>query len=505
MTKGHPPDWITSESLEPLRGVKRPSYTRVAITDALLGFGAVTGLCGLAGLADDAGDSLLLLVVSAVSVGIGVFGLRTFERIRRPPTSKILVGLVMTWTTLVLMGVGVYLATGTIDTVDEALLESAAGFSTTALTVVDPTELSVSMQLWRAATQWFGGLFGLLIGVIALPQALRGTSLIGRVIATEESRLVRKPKLARQRIIAVYLGFTAVLGVSYAAVGMGSVNSIVHAFTTASTGGFSSHPDSFVGFGGGARIVATVGMIVAGSSFFVMWWSIRGQVRPLMRSSELRIYVAVIAATTAVIVLDSDYMSVGDSLFTASSTISTTGFAVTDWTVLPDFTLAVLLIAVAMGSMAGSAGGGLRVLRVHTLIKSMLRELRQQLDPNIVIVIKNSRRAVEEVSIERISGYHAAHLAASGVGAFVLASSGLGMVESVWTAVGALSSFGPSVGTGPFGQLDQLSPWARLALVPAMLAARLSVLVVLLGVVWIGGLKRSVLVVVRRRLSVARR
>ncbi len=497
--------WNTSGQFGSSKRTKTPSYARLAITDALLGFGALTGLCGLVGLADDAGDSLILLGFSVIAVTIGLLGQRSFVRTRRPPSSKILVGLVITWSVLVVMGVGVYLATGVIDTVDEALLESAAGFSTTALTVLDPTELSTSMQLWRAVTQWFGGLLGVLIGVVALPQALRGSSLIGRVAATDESRLVRQPLLARRRILTMYSSFTFLLAVAYAVTGMGVIDSIVHSFTTASTGGFSSNTDSFVGVNGGARVVATVGMLVAGSSFFVAWWTIRGRVQPLVRSSELRVYVAAVALTTVAIVISADQMSVGDALFTAASALSTTGYAVTDWTTLSDFVLAVLLIVVAMGSMAGSAGGGLRVVRVHTLMKSVMRELRRQLDPNVVVVVKNSGYPVEEESIDRISGYHVAHLAVCGVGAFLLAASGMDVVESLWTAVSTLSSFGPSVGTGPFGQLGGVSPWARLTLVPMMLAARLSVLVVLLGFVWVGGLKRSLMISTRRARASVRR
>ncbi len=505
MSTRHLPAWTTTEALEPLKREKRQSFARLAVSDALLAFGAITALSAVAGMVDDPQDAMVLLVFAAAAVAIGSFGHKSLVRAPRPPTAKILTGLVVTWTALVMMGAGIYLATGAIDTVGGALVESAAGFSTTALTIIDPSRLSVGMQLWRASTQWFGGLFGLLIGVIALPQALRSSSLIGRAIATDQSRMVTRPVIGTRRVTAVYSGFTLVMVVAYAVSGLSALDSVVHALTTVSTGGFSSHADSFAGFGGGPRIVATAGMIVAGSSFFVIWWAIRGQVKPLLRSSELRIYAVVVAVTTALLSLPGTAMSVGDSLFITASTVSTTGYAVGDWTRMPDFSLTVLLVVVTMGSMAGSAGGGLRVLRVHALLRSVMRDLRLQLDPHRVAVIKNSGRPVEEASIDRIAGYQVAHIFVAAIGAFIISISGIGVVDSLWMALGTLSTFGPAPGVSPFGYLGDVSPWVRLALIPMMLAGRLSVLVVLLAVVWVGGLRRSAFAATRRRVRAARR
>lgn len=483
---------------------KRQSFARLAIAEALLAFGMMTGVSALLGLGADRRDSAVMLIIAVGSMAIGGVGRKLFVEATKPPTSRILTGLVVTWITLVLMGAAVYLLTGAIDTVDGALVESAAGFSTTSVTVIDPASLSTGLQIWRASTQWFGGLLGVLIGLIALPQALRGSSLLGRTPGSEESLMVARPGAGRHQIIAVYSGFSLVMGVAYAASGLSALDSVVHAMTTVSTGGFSSRVDSFVSFSGASRAVATAGMTISGSGYFIILWALRGRIKPLLRSSELRIYAAVIAVTTALLVVTEPVLSIGDALFTTVSSVSTTGYSVYDWTLLDDFALTILLIVVAMGSMAGSAGGGLRVLRVHTLMKSVIRELRLQLDPLRVMVIKNSGQPVEERSIDRISGYHIAHIFMCGGGAFIIAISGVNLVDSIWIAVGTLSSLGPAPGIGAFGYLGGLSRWVRLALIPMMLAARLSVLVVLLGFVWIGSLKKSIIAHGRRRLVAAR-
>ena len=91
----------------------------------------------------------MLLAVATItgSIAIARAGRRWRER---PPTARVIAGLASTWASLVLAGSIVYLASGTITTVDEALFESAAGFSTVAATTLDPESLGTSMSLFRA-------------------------------------------------------------------------------------------------------------------------------------------------------------------------------------------------------------------------------------------------------------------------------------------------------------------------------------------------------------------
>ena len=82
-----------------------------------------------------------------------------------------------------------------------------------------------------------------------------------------------------------------------------------------------------------------------------------------------------------------------------------------------------------------------------------------------------------------MTGYQIAHLGLCAIGAFALAAFGSDVLAAIWTSISAVSTFGPGVGTGPSGRLADLSVADRLLLVPLMLAGRLSVLPVLLGVV----------------------
>ncbi|MGZ0218401.1 MAG: TrkH family potassium uptake protein, partial [Acidimicrobiales bacterium] len=393
-----------------------------------------------------------------------------------------------------------YLASGATNRVGSALFESASGFSTTALTVLDPTQLSSGMQLFRGGTQWLGALIGLLAAVVSLPGVLRGSVHVPVGQGRRLDRLSPSPVTGRRRVSGIYLGLTVLCGLAYAAAGMGAKDSAVHALTTVSTGGFTNRADSFVSYGAGPQIVATIFMTLAGMSYFVFWWVLRGQRRRFLGSTEMWLYFAMIAFTTITLLLSVDGISIRHALFQSASAASTTGLASADWTVFPSSALAALLIATATGAMGASAGGGLRIARAGALVAYARRELRRQLDPRVVTVVKREGRTVSDEELERLTGYQIAHVGLCAIGAFLLAATGVDIVSSLWTAVSALSTAGPSPITGPHGDATNLSAAARLLLIPGMLAGRLTILPLLAAIVGMLQARDHVIKWIKRKL-----
>ena len=465
------------------RAAPRDSFSRRAICDGLVRVGTAGLLAGTIGFADAPLEALPMMLIAGVALGIGITGRRVFVRRRHVGAGRIISGLAATWAVMVLFGTAIYLSAGAISTVDGALFESAAGFSTVALTTVDPGELSLPVALFRGATQWIGGLLGLLIGVVALPRTMKGRVQIPKGQGRRADRLVPTIEVGRQRVFRIYMGLTLACGAGFVATGMSLRGAAIHAMTTVSTGGFSDNADSFVSESAGSRVVGTVFMIIAGMSFFVVFWLVRGNATRFARSPELRIYLVIIATVAALLLVHVDGLSVADAIFTAASASSTTGHAVAAWTVFPPAALSVLLVAVATGAMGASAGSGLRVIRAWLLVLYAGREVRRQLEPNAVMAVKHGERPVGQDELDHLTGYQIAHFGLCAVGAFLLALTGVELLDSLWTAISVVSTSGPSPATGPFGDADALGVVGRLILIPGMLAGRLTILPLLLAVV----------------------
>ncbi len=475
---------LADTGVVPLGGERRvDSFNRLAVADALLTIGILILPAGIVETFDDTYHGLVLLAAGAVAIGIGASGRRTYQRRLRPTAARVVGGLAAAWAVLVVFGTGVYLLSGVTSNPATALFESASGFSTTSLTAFDPTELSAGMQLFRGATQWVGALVGLLAGIVALPGVLRGSVHVPVAQGRRLDRLAPGTITGRRRVLAIYGGLTSLCGLAYIATGMGFKDSIVHAMTTVSTGGFTNRADSFASYGVGPQIVATIFMTIAGTSYFVIWWILRGQRSRFLRSTELWLYLAMIACASIAILLSVDGIALRHAFFQAASATSTTGLASADWTVFPSSALAVLLIATATGAMGASAGGGLRVARAAALVAYARREMRRQLDPNVVTVVKREGALVADDELERLTGYQIAHFGLCAIGAFLLATTGVDIVSALWTAISAVSTAGPSPITGPAGDATTLSAVGRLLLIPGMLAGRLTILPLLAAIV----------------------
>ncbi len=487
-----------SEAAPGFGAARRDSYSRLAVADGLLAFTVIAVLAAVAGVTDNLGDSLVLLAVAVITGSIAIATRRKFVRRERPPTARVIAGLASTWASLVVSGSIVYLASGTIATFDEALFESAAGFSTVAATTVDPESLGTSMSLFRAGTQFVGGLVGLLAGVVALPRTMKGNVQIPKGRGSRADRLVPDPVIGRQRVVRLYLALATACGFGYLITGLGARSSLIHALTTVSTGGFSDRADSLVSAPGGTKVVATVFMLIGGVSFFALFWLLRGNHRRFVKSPELRIYLGIIGFVTLSLLREVDGLSVGDALFTAASASSTTGLAVTEWTGFPSGALALLLVAVATGAMGASAGSGLRVIRAWLLCLFAAREIRRQLDPNAVTLVRHGGRTLDDKELDSLTGYQVAHFGLCGIGAFMLALTGDELVDSLWTAISVVSTFGPSPTMGAFGDGDELGRLGQLVMIPGMLAGRLTILPLLLAVAALQQGYRSLFLGIRR-------
>ena len=462
-------------------------------------------LCGLAGIGDDNADAVAFSCVGAAVAALAAVARRRVAPPERPTAGRVFAGIGLLWTVLVLFGAAVYAGTGSLGRFDDALVESAAGFTTTAVTLIDADEVSRTVLLFRAATSWAGGLVAILIAVVTLPVVLRSTALIGYTTGRRGLDLVPNAAVGIRRVMALYCGFTAACAVAYLACGLGPTEALVVGLGTASTGGFTGRVDSLAGYGAATQAVAAAGMLLAGAGIFVLWWIARGRLRPLWRSQELRTYGLLLAVATAAMAVHRD-VGWGEAGFMALSMMSTTGFAVADWTGWGASATVVMLVAAGIGTMLGSPGGGMKVMRARLLMGSAGGELRRQLDPYALVLVRRDGETLSRRTLDRLGGHQIAYVVLVGVGALLLGISGVSLLGSVWGSVSAVSTLGPAMGEiGAFGRLEGLGRPGRLALVPLMLGGRMSIPPILAGVGLVLGWYRSAVRQSRLRATAAER
>ena len=163
-------------------------------------------------------------------------------------------------------------STSNLDYTD-AFFESISGITTTGATVIDNLDsLTEGILIWRSLLQWFGG-----IGIVILAMAILPTLQIGgmQLLSMEHDDPYEKtlPKINQfiLEIFLIYFIFTFFCAVLYFIFGMNGLDSIAHSMTTISTGGFSTHNESFASFNSFSIEIISVIFMIIGSLPFVLY------------------------------------------------------------------------------------------------------------------------------------------------------------------------------------------------------------------------------------------
>jgi trk system potassium uptake protein TrkH len=287
----------------------------------------------------------------------------------------------------------------------------------------------------------------------------------------------------------IYIALTAVEVIFLLAGGMPLYDSLIHAFGTASTGGFSSRNAS-VGAYGSVYIetVITIFMLIFGVNFSVYYAVLKGNIKSILRDEELLFYLGTVMAAIILIVLNTYgtvYQSIGEAVrytsFQVGSVITTTGYATADFTLWPVFSQCLLVLLMFMGASAGSTAGGMKCIRIILLFKIIKREIIKIIHPRSVQTVKINGRAVDEEILSGIMAFFFVYIAVFTASVIVVSLDNKDMVSTATAVIACISNIGPGLGTvGPAGNFADFSIISKAVLSLCMIIGRLEIYPILL-------------------------
>ena len=187
----------------------------------------------------------------------------------------------------------------------DSFFETMSGLTTTGATVMtglDTTEPSIN--LWRHALNWLGGMGIIVLAVAILPLlGVGGMQLLRAEVPgpIKDTKLTARIGDTAAILWTVYLGITIACILALKLAGMGWFDAVCHAFAALSLGGFSTRDASVGAFDSVAiEVVLSVFMVIAALNFashFTAWRERslrallarrRGQGRPGRHRPELR-------------------------------------------------------------------------------------------------------------------------------------------------------------------------------------------------------------------------
>ena len=390
----------------------------------------------------------------------------------------------LAWILWSVFGALPFFLSGEIPNYIDALFETVSGFTTTGSSILtDIEELANCMLFWRSFTHWVGGM-GVLVFVLVLTSLDKRSSMylmMAEVPGPEKDKLVPKMTSTARILYGIYFGMTAVEIILLLLGGMNLFDSMLHAFGTAGTGGFSNYSAS-VGHFDSAYIdgVITLFMILFGVNFNLYFLALMRDFKPIWKNEELRAYLLIIAAAALTITLNisSQYTSILKAfryaIFQVASIITTTGYATADFVEWPMLSQCILLMLMVIGACASTTGGGIKVSRFLIVLKSIKREIKQMVHPKAVSIIRVNGKKMNSDIIRKVCVYLMAYAVIVFGSILVISFDNKDFATTFSSVMATMNNIGPGIGqVGPSGNFSEFSIISKLMFCIDMLAGRL--------------------------------
>ena len=391
-----------------------------------------------------------------------------------------------TWVVIAAFGSIPYVFAG-LSYVD-SLFESMSGFTTTGATILkDFSAHGRAFYLWRAMSQWFGGLGVLALFIVVLPRlGIAGRQLFFAEASGAGDAISPQIRQTATRLWVLYVTLTVIqIGLLMLA-DMKAYDAVVHSLTTVSAGGFSPNPESVGGYNNpAAEWIFVAFMILAGTSFTLQWKVFTSKPLSLVKDQEFLFYFGcTVAGALGVALVIAEGAPNWDQLragaFQAASLISSTGYASADYNWWNDAARAILIALMLVGGCAGSAAGGAKAIRHLLVAKFLGREITQVLHPYSVLPLRYGQRIIPPAIMRAVFTLVVLFLISYLVVGLAVVALGADLVTGFSASLACVGNIGPGFGgVGPMASYGDFPTATKLVLTAAMWVGRFEIVTVL--------------------------
>ena len=275
--------------------------------------------------------------------------------------------------------------------------------------------------------------------------------------------------------------------VAYHLAGMGWLDAANHAFTTLSTGGFSTRNASMAAFSPLIQWITVLFMALAGINFLIHYHILAHRDFTLLRMPELQVYGYLILVSGLFIswhrldAVSGIEPALREGFFQVVSIITTTGYATADYGAWPFLLQALLGGLMVVGGMSGSTAGGIKVIRVIVLIKTVAVVCRRLVNPFRIVHLRVGQEAVSRDLVEACVAMLLLATVLVFGSTLLLHLMGMDPVSALGASLTCLTNVGPGFGTvGPVYNFADVPDTGKRMLALLMVVGRLEIYTVVL-------------------------
>ena len=364
--------------------------------------------------------------------------------------------------------------------------------------------VSKALLLWRAFTQWIGGM-GIVVLFLAVLPAL---GVGGKVLyQAEVPGPVKESLTPRIRDTAgllwkLYIALTAgeVLLLFFTNPLVSFFDAVCISFSNISTGGFSVKNGSIGAYQSAATEWIVIAFMLVGSINFVHYLHIIRRKLTRLKDPELIIYFLSLLFGSMIIwwaivgtpevtfgqtLADHDTFTWAESIrygtFQLLSCQSSTGFVTSDYNLWPFVAQVLLLTVMFIGGMSGSTAGGLKVIRHTMLVRIATDRIDAIFRPKRVHAIRIGTSEVDTDRAMTVLSFFFVAISLALIGTFLLVVDGVDPQTSLSTIACMLNNIGIGFrAAGPANSFAFLPIFGKLLSIIWMVMGRLEYFALLL-------------------------
>ena len=402
---------------------------------------------------------------------------------------------VLIWPTISLFSCIPFMLSGSAESFVDAYFESVSGIVTSGSTIFsNVTDLPKGILFWRGMLQWIGGFSTILLVLSFFSLAgIGGMNLFhSSMPRSERDTVVHRFWQSIKSLWWVYLILTVICAFSLRIAGMDLFDSVVHAFSTISTGGFSTHSNSISYFNNYAiEIVLIIFMILGALNFTLYWAFVNGQWKEFFRDGEtiyFFIFLFLSSLIGVIFLIYFSYFTLNEGIrfviFNVVSSISTTGFHLSsNEFIFSQYNIFPVLLSLLMliGGASVSTAGGVKQLRIIVFFKLTFRELFKLSHPHGVTSINYMGKSIDEKSLRSTWGFLMTFISLLAICSVFFGLCGLNLEQSLTLTVATVSNTGAGLNMISPDQLYfEMSDTLKWLVIFSQYIGRIEVIVILI-------------------------
>ena len=405
------------------------------------------------------------------------------------------------WILVTFIGALPFYLSREIPSFTDSFFESMSGFTTTGATILTEIENKGHLiLLWRSFIQWLGGMGVIVLTLAILPAVKTG----GMQLFTAEvlgpgptpDKIVPRVAQTAKNLYITYIAFTLIQILLLLWGGMNTFESLCHTFSTISSGGYSPLNNSIEAYSTNQysenylyyEIVTIIFMFLSGVNFSLHYKALTGNFKVYFKNLEFRYYLFITGFIILLISWDlwwhNAYSTFAEifrySVFTTSSILTGTGFTNTDFGEWSSTSKSILITIMFFGGMSGSTTGGVKIVRIATMLKEATAGIKHTIHPKRVFTIRFGDFHLSREVRTSFNTFMVLYIIIYVVGVIILSYTNLDIETLASMSVTTLANVGPGLGeVGPAKNYALLPAYAKWVLSLFMLLGRLELLPVL--------------------------